>query len=131
MIPKRSAGQLVAVAVNVVDTGIGMDPGLLSPPNGEPGYQPVFEAFRRGANVINAGIPGSGLGLSIVREVVEQAGGRILVSSRPGEGSSFTVTLPVPSALADQPVVRSTRVSEVVLEPPRSAATSPPASGKT
>jgi len=86
------------------------------PPDGESGQEPSFDAFRRGANVIAAGIPGTGLGLSIVREVVEQAGGRIIVSSCLGKGSSFTVSFPSPGAVAGQPQVRNTRVSEVVIE---------------
>ena len=74
--------------------------------------------------MITAGIPGTGLGLSIVREVVEQAGGRIGVVSRVGAGSSFTVTLPASSDATDQPVVRDTRATKVVLETPRDAAPS-------
>jgi signal transduction histidine kinase len=114
VIPKFSRGQLNGVAINVTDTGIGIDPGLLTPVAGEPGQIPVFDAFRRGSNAIVAGIPGSGLGLSIVREVVEQAGGRIMVSSRPGEGSSFTVVFPIYAGPVVAPPVRTTRASEVV-----------------
>ncbi|MBN2448393.1 MAG: HAMP domain-containing histidine kinase [Phycisphaerae bacterium] len=116
VIPKLSRGRLVAVAVNVVDTGIGLDPRLLKPANGAPGSEPAFDAFRRGANVISAGISGSGLGLSIVREIVEQASGRLHVNSRPGKGSSFTVTFPVPDAAIDEFHVRDTRASIVVLD---------------
>lgn len=126
--PKCSDSQLIAVAVTVTDRGMGIDPSLLRPASGEPGQEPIFDAFRRGVNVIAAGIPGTGLGLSIVREIVEQAGGRILVTSRPGRGTSFTVTFPVRAALGDQPQVRDTRASEVVLEAPQgdSAPPAPP-----
>ncbi len=42
--------------------------------------------------------PGVGLGLGIVRAIVEAHGGRVDVASTPGEGSSFVVTLPRGSA---------------------------------
>jgi signal transduction histidine kinase len=117
------------VLINVTDTGMGIDPSLVSPPDSEPGYEPVFDAFRRGANVIAAGIPGTGLGLSIVREVVEQAGGRIVVSSCPGQGSSFTVALPSPAGAAGQPQIRNTRASQVILETAGGAAVGEPPGG--
>ncbi|HPD31836.1 MAG TPA: HAMP domain-containing sensor histidine kinase [Phycisphaerae bacterium] len=116
VMPERSNGELMAVLVNVTDTGMGIDPHLAVSPDGEPGHEAVFDAFRRGGNVVAAGIPGTGLGLSIVREVVEQAGGQIVVSSCPGQGSSFTLTFPSPSGSIRQPQVRNTRASQVVLE---------------
>ncbi len=116
VMPERSNGELMAVLVNVTDTGLGIDPLLAVSPDGEPGHEAVFDAFRRGANVVAAGISGTGLGLSIVREVVEQAGGQIVVSSCAGQGSSFTLTFPSPSGSARQPQVRNTRASQVVLE---------------
>jgi signal transduction histidine kinase len=115
---KTSGGRTESIAVHVSDTGIGIDPGLLRSAGKVLGDEPIFEAFRRGANVIAAGIPGTGLGLSIVREVVEQAGGRVWVMSRPGAGSAFTVTFPASGAAGDQPVVRDTRATNVVLELP-------------
>lgn len=113
---ERCDNRLMAVLVNVTDSGMGIDPNLVQSSNGETAYEPAFDAFRRGANVIEAGIPGTGLGLSIVREVVEQAGGSIVVSSRPGRGSSFTVAFPSPQALSDRPQIRDTRAIKVVLE---------------
>ncbi|HUG56361.1 MAG TPA: sensor histidine kinase [Candidatus Limnocylindrales bacterium] len=53
----------------------------------------VFERFRRGRNVIGR-IPGTGIGLALVRQVVEQHGGSVGVDSRPEAGSVFTVRLP-------------------------------------
>lgn len=115
VVPKPPTGKAEAVAISVTDTGMGIDPKLLRTVDDTPGHEPVFDAFRRGNNVIAASIPGTGLGLSIVREVVEQAGGHIRVTSRPGHGSSFTLTLPVTrrgGALS----ARNTRASEVVVE---------------
>lgn len=54
----------------------------------------VFERFRRASNV-RPEMPGTGLGLASVRQIVEQHGGQITVASSPGQGSCFTVRLPV------------------------------------
>jgi len=72
--------------------------------------------------VITPRIPGTGLRRSIVRAVVEQVGARIGVVSRAGAGSSFTVKLPASRGATDQPVVRDTRATQVVLETPTDAA---------
>jgi len=54
----------------------------------------IFERFRRGTNV-EGRIPGSGLGLSGARRILEQHGGSILVESAVGEGTTITVRLPL------------------------------------
>lgn len=69
------------VCVRVSDTGRGI------PPDEVPR---VFERFRRGS----APAVGSGLGLFIVKSVVDAHGGRVDVDSQPGRGSTFTVALP-------------------------------------
>lgn len=53
----------------------------------------IFEPFRR-TSASRETIPGVGLGLSVVRRIVEAHGGRIEVESRPGSGSTFRVWLP-------------------------------------
>ena len=54
----------------------------------------LFEPFFRGSDAQVAATPGSGLGLAVVRSIVEAHGGRITVSSAPGRGSTFTIHLP-------------------------------------
>ncbi len=51
----------------------------------------IFERFYRGAH---PGVEGSGLGLAIVQSIAEAHGGRVAVSSQPGQGSTFTIELP-------------------------------------
>jgi signal transduction histidine kinase len=65
----------------------------------------IFEPFYRGAAAVGRQVHGNGLGLSIVKRIVAAHNGRISVSTRPGEGSAFTITLPAadPAALAGQP----------------------------
>ncbi|MFQ5680006.1 MAG: PAS domain S-box protein [Gemmatimonadota bacterium] len=55
----------------------------------------VFDRFWHGAGPAGADRSGIGLGLFIVRGIVEQHGGAVNVRSRPGEGATFTITLPV------------------------------------
>lgn len=54
----------------------------------------IFEPFFRAQSVVDAQIHGSGLGLSLVRHIVQAHRGRISVDSAPGQGSTFTVCLP-------------------------------------
>jgi signal transduction histidine kinase len=73
-------------SITVADTGDGIEPALL--PH-------VFEDFRRGANRNPRARGGLGLGLAIVRGVVELHGGRVVAQSEGrGRGSRFTVKLP-------------------------------------
>ena len=54
----------------------------------------VFERFYRGADVGESRSSGSGLGLSIVRSIVEMHSGQVSISSAPGTGTEVTVSLP-------------------------------------
>jgi signal transduction histidine kinase len=58
----------------------------------------VFEPFFRGHAAQTGQVEGSGLGLSLVREVVDAHGGRVEVASTPGTGATFRVFLPAASA---------------------------------
>ena len=72
--------------ISVTDTGIGI-------PQDEIGH--VFERFRRVRSGAAQSIPGTGLGLTIVKQIVEMHGGRIWVESAIGHGSSFHFTIPL------------------------------------
>jgi signal transduction histidine kinase len=71
--------------IEVVDTGVGIEAAEL--PH-------IFERFYRGSRANEARGSGSGLGLAIVRSIVDMHGGTVVVESRVGNGSRFTVTLP-------------------------------------
>jgi signal transduction histidine kinase len=72
-------------SITVADTGIGIDPAELPR---------IFDRFFRGSRASEARGSGSGLGLSIVRSIVEMHGGTVAVESRVGAGTTFRVTLP-------------------------------------
>ena len=87
----RLAPRGSGVVLGVSDTGIGMSKEEVAR---------LFGEFVRIRNERTRDIPGSGLGLSIVRKLVELAGGEIGVESVPDEGTTFTVTLPGAAAPA-------------------------------
>jgi signal transduction histidine kinase len=74
--------------VRVRDTGCGIPPEELAR---------IFDRFHRGTAASER--PGSGLGLSLARELAEVHGGRIEVESAPGRGSTFSVWLPRAAAV--------------------------------
>ncbi|HKL87963.1 MAG TPA: ATP-binding protein, partial [Salinibacter sp.] len=59
----------------------------------------MFEAFRQGSDGPDREYEGSGLGLSIVRELLHLLEGEVEVESRKGEGTRFTVRLPLPDPI--------------------------------
>src|SRR5207244_11558303 len=85
----RVEGQFALVSIT--DTGIGI-------PQDEIGH--VFERFRRVRSGAAQSIPGTGLGLTIVRQIVELHGGKIWVGSACGHGPSFHFTIPLTAVRA-------------------------------
>jgi len=73
------------VSISVSDRG----PGI--PPSEVP---QLFDAFYRGRRARDGQVRGSGLGLSLVQQIVREHGGRVEVESRPGKGSRFSLVLP-------------------------------------
>ena len=81
----RIADSADQLRIDVHDEGLGIPPSEQSR---------IFEKFYRLDAEMTRGVGGSGLGLYISREIVEQMGGVLSVRSRRGTGSTFTVTLP-------------------------------------
>jgi len=73
------------IRIAVKDQGIGMD---------QKEVKQIFQKFYRTKRAEESGEVGTGIGLSIVQQIVEQHGGRIEVTSRPGAGSCFTLVMP-------------------------------------
>ncbi len=76
---------------SVADVGIGIP---------EKDLPHVFDRFYRASNATRAAIRGTGLGLDIVKYIIESHGGRVWAESKPGKGSIFTFTLPLRSTRA-------------------------------
>ena len=72
------------VSIRVRDCGVGI---------AEEEQKHVFEKFYRGSGEIRERVKGAGLGLSLVKHIVEAHGGTVECQSRPGEGSTFTIHL--------------------------------------
>jgi signal transduction histidine kinase len=68
-------------------------------------HEKIFERFYRRGSELRRQTQGVGIGLSIVKHIVEAHGGKVLVRSAPGQGSRFTIELPV-SQTAAKPEAR-------------------------
>lgn len=97
--------------VDVADTGVGLD---------EDELRQLFTRFFRAKNRTTREVAGSGLGLSITRTLIEMHGGAISVESIPGEGSTFTVTLPLAEDAIKSPLP-APNAPEPLLEAPELA----------
>ena len=79
------------LSLRVTDTGVGITPE---------DQQTIFEKFRQGKTAMPSGdamtreYSGSGLGLSIVKELCRLLGGEVLLQSELGKGSTFTIRIP-------------------------------------
>ncbi|NKQ36688.1 MAG: PAS domain S-box protein [Chloroflexi bacterium] len=82
------------VSLHVSDTGPGITPEDL--PH-------IFDRFYRGQAALDFGVPGTGLGLAIAQEIIQRHNGRITVKTVLGEGSTFTIWLPVLGDLPNRP----------------------------
>jgi signal transduction histidine kinase len=90
----RPKGQQLRLSVQ--DQGIGMDAKEL---------RQIFQKFYRTKRAEASGEAGTGIGLSIVEQIVHHHGGSMEVTSQPGQGSCFTVVLPVVSRASQPPTV--------------------------
>jgi two-component system, OmpR family, sensor histidine kinase KdpD len=91
------------IVVHVSNDGPGIDPKEMNA---------IFEKFYRGKDV-RGRIPGTGLGLTIAREIVATHGGELTVSSQPGAGARFSFSLPIaPQPVAFLPMAAATETVE-------------------
>ncbi len=84
--------------LRIADTGVGIDPDELP-------Y--VFERFYRGSKANESRAAGSGLGLSIVRSIVEMHNGRVAITSTPAQGTQVSILLPRDMSVSSPAPVRA------------------------
>ena len=112
-LPPAAPGDMALTRLRIIDTGIGMDAATLGR---------LFQRFSQGDDSISRRFGGTGLGLEISRELVRMMGGDIRVDSQPGQGSTFSVLLPLlrlesPVAEAAAPVVVGARIDAAAPAP--------------
>jgi len=108
----EDGGALLYVAVR--DTGIGIAPEVV--PH-------IFGSFVQADSSNTREHGGSGLGLAICRRLVEHMGGRIEVTSTPGEGSTFRFTARVADPSSPHPLPADLATTQILVTPPGSATT--------
>ncbi len=95
--PRRIAATLSTedgqASIAVSDNGVGIAPENAGK---------VFRKFFRIDSALSAETQGAGLGLALVKAYAEAHGGRVAVRSRPGEGSTFTITVPTDGGARDE-----------------------------
>lgn len=99
----RDAGGTEEVQISVEDKGQGIAPRDL--PH-------IFEPFYRTPAAVTSQVRGTGLGLALARTIAQAMGGRLTVSSVPGEGSSFVLHLPPAERRKAEPAVDLETVSD-------------------
>jgi signal transduction histidine kinase len=93
----KLAEQGDAITISVIDHGVGI---------ASEEREKVFEKFYRVGNCLVHDVKGSGLGLSIVKHIVEAHHGRVTVESEPGRGSAFIIHIPVDRSARVKPEMK-------------------------
>jgi CheY-like chemotaxis protein len=112
--PGTGEGERGSALIVVRDSGVGISAADL--PH-------IFDRFYQADSAATRRYEGTGIGLALVKELVELHGGEIGVVSTPGQGTTFTMRLPLDVAASDQPgpaqsAATSAEVIDLVLEPP-------------
>ena len=97
---KSTSAKRVHLTFTIADTGIGIDPRHL---------KTIFRPFAQASEAVGRRYGGAGLGLVFVKRVAEAMGGRLHVSSKPGRGTEFRLSVPVDRVDASPPTESGAR----------------------
>ena len=106
------------IRFDIEDTGIGIPPDK---------QQQIFDAFCQADNTTTRRFGGTGLGLAITRQLTELLGGSLSLSSQPGRGSVFTLSIPSGANADAESVIDKYKIAEEIAETPPDQPTSPAA----
>lgn len=96
---QRDSADFVSIAIT--DSGVGIP---------EENIEGIFNSFEQVQSGFRREFEGTGLGLAITKELVELMSGNIVVTSTEGQGSTFTVTIPLPAATLQTPKVSAAQI---------------------
>ncbi len=113
-IDEEEAGDRVVLIFSCEDNGVGMSEEFLAR---------LFEPFERAEDTTQSGIEGTGLGMSIVRKLLDAMGGTIGVKSAPGQGTAVTIRVPLryEKLALDTSALKGVRLLIVEASPSREA----------
>ena len=103
IVKKKVKNLIPGIELQVLDTGIGMS---------EEGLANLFQRFQQADNSITRRFGGTGLGISITTNLIKRMGGTIDVDSKLGEGTRFTIFLPLEIA-EQQQIIESSHITDV------------------
>ncbi|WP_199529514.1 ATP-binding protein [Pseudoalteromonas sp. bablab_jr010] len=103
IVKKKVKNLIPGIELQVLDTGIGMS---------EEGLANLFQRFQQADNSITRRFGGTGLGMSITTNLIKRMGGTIDVDSKLGEGTRFTIFLPLEIA-EQQQIIESPHITDV------------------
>lgn len=98
---KGIRNNIAETCITITDTGIGIQPENL---------ERIFERFQQAEDSVTRKYGGTGLGLAIVYELVTLQNGTVTATSKPGEGTSFVITIPYPVSGEQTAVIKNNAV---------------------
>jgi signal transduction histidine kinase len=107
----RVEGRDGQIAIEVADHGIGI---------ARSEQEKIFEKFYRVNNDLVHTVRGTGLGLTLVKHIVDAHGGKIVVNSVPGKGSHFTILLPCGAVAMATETTQAAEGGYVIADSPNS-----------